>query len=374
MRDARYAEVAAVELEHLELARRFGALRTYGMVALADAAEALLWLGRFPEAERLLDEARDLGLPARSSRVLLPARARHRLWRGDLEGARTDLQWLLERSGVSLDPQFGAPARSRLAAAATWEGRPDEARATVVEGLALLAEVDDPDLVAELCLAGLTAEAAIAERAAARRDLPAGERAARTAAELLERAHAAAIADGVTVTRALAAKLATAEAEGSRAAGLHDPGGWARAVGAWDQLGCPWPAAYARWRQAEALLDQGARDQAAPLVRAAWAAAGALGARPLLAELESLARRARIGLRPAGPEAPPPGEELGLTPREREVLGLVADGRSNRQIAEELFISAKTASVHVSNILAKLGVANRAEAAAAAHRLGLTRR
>jgi DNA-binding CsgD family transcriptional regulator len=94
-------------------------------------------------------------------------------------------------------------------------------------------------------------------------------------------------------------------------------------------------------------------------------------------ELESLARRARIGLRPAEggePEAPPPGEELGLTPREREVLGLVADGRSNRQIAEELFISAKTASVHVSNILAKLGVANRAEAAVAAHRLGLTRR
>jgi DNA-binding NarL/FixJ family response regulator len=70
--------------------------------------------------------------------------------------------------------------------------------------------------------------------------------------------------------------------------------------------------------------------------------------------------------------APPPGEELGLTPREREVLVLVADGRSNRQIAQELFISHKTASVHVSNILAKLGVANRAEAAVAAHRLGLT--
>ena len=65
---------------------------------------------------------------------------------------------------------------------------------------------------------------------------------------------------------------------------------------------------------------------------------------------------------------------LGLTPREREVLGLVADGRSNRQIAEELYTSAKTASVHVSNILAKLGVPNRAEAAVAAHRLGLTRR
>jgi ATP/maltotriose-dependent transcriptional regulator MalT len=347
-------------------------------VALADAAEALLWLGRFQPAERLLDEARDLGLPARSSRVLLPARGRHRLWRGDLDGARADLEWLLERPGVSLDPQFAAPARSRLAAVATWEGRPDQARATVAEGLALLAEVDDPDLVAELCLAGLAAEAAVAERAAARRDRQASEEAARTATELLERARAAATADGVTVARAVGAKLATAEAEWSRAAGRHDPGGWARAVAAWDELGCPWPAAYARWRQAEALLDRGApRDQAAPLVRAAWAAAGALGARPLLAELESLARRARIGLRPAGtgePEAPPPGEELGLTPREREVLGLVADGRSNRQIAEELFISAKTASVHVSNILAKLGVANRAEAAVAAHRLGLTRR
>jgi tetratricopeptide (TPR) repeat protein len=112
MRDRRYAEVAALELEHLELARRFGALRTYGMVALADAAEALLWLGRFQEAERLLDEARDFGLPARSSRVLLPARARQRLWRGDLEGARADLEWLLERSAASLDPQL-PPRRCR---------------------------------------------------------------------------------------------------------------------------------------------------------------------------------------------------------------------------------------------------------------------
>ena len=67
-------------------------------------------------------------------------------------------------------------------------------------------------------------------------------------------------------------------------------------------------------------------------------------------------------------------DELGLTPREREVLALVADGRTNRQIAEALFISAKTASVHVSNILAKLGVASRVEAAAVAHRLGLLAR
>jgi DNA-binding NarL/FixJ family response regulator len=104
-----------------------------------------------------------------------------------------------------------------------------------------------------------------------------------------------------------------------------------------------------------------------------------LGARLLVAEIDGLARRARIEL--ALPEAAPDGpalvptappDELGLTPREREVLALVADGRTNRQIAEALFISNKTASVHVSNILAKLGVANRGEAAAVAHRLRLS--
>ncbi|KAF4410056.1 response regulator transcription factor [Streptomyces lycii] len=60
-----------------------------------------------------------------------------------------------------------------------------------------------------------------------------------------------------------------------------------------------------------------------------------------------------------------------MTPRERDVLRLVTAGRSNRRIAEELFISPKTASVHVSNILAKLGVSGRGEAAALAHRLRL---
>ena len=131
-----------------------------------------------------------------------------------------------------------------------------------------------------------------------------------------------------------------------------------------------------------ALLAQGAprADAAAALARA-WALADGLGARPLVAEVESLARRARIDLpEAAGGDAeaePAAGElavpdELGLTPREREVLALVADGRTNRQIAEALFISNKTASVHVSNILAKLGVANRGEAAAVAHRLRLT--
>ena len=116
-------------------------------------------------------------------------------------------------------------------------------------------------------------------------------------------------------------------------------------------------------------------------LRQAWATARGLLARPLLAEVEMLSRRARIALAPelaatgegenAAAQPAPLGDKLG-TPREREVLALVAEGRTNRQIAQALFISDKTASVHVSNILAKLGVANRAEAAATVHRLGLT--
>jgi DNA-binding NarL/FixJ family response regulator len=102
-----------------------------------------------------------------------------------------------------------------------------------------------------------------------------------------------------------------------------------------------------------------------------------LGARPLQGEVQALARRARLHLAPpAGATVPAagvsaPSAQLGLTPREVEVLALVAAGRSNRQIAQALFISPKTVGVHVSNILAKLGVAGRVEAATVAHRLGL---
>ncbi|HXZ69981.1 MAG TPA: LuxR C-terminal-related transcriptional regulator, partial [Streptosporangiaceae bacterium] len=93
--------------------------------------------------------------------------------------------------------------------------------------------------------------------------------------------------------------------------------------------------------------------------------------RPLREEIGALARSARLALGAGPDDGSPASHRLGLTPREFEVLRLVAAGRSNPEIAAELFISAKTASVHVSNILAKLGVSSRGEAAAAAHRLRL---
>jgi DNA-binding NarL/FixJ family response regulator len=143
----------------------------------------------------------------------------------------------------------------------------------------------------------------------------------------------------------------------------------------WDACGNRYQAAYARWRQAEALLASGGnRDEVKTLVGDAHAVADDLGARPLLEQLQALARRARIDLDdPRLSEAAPnPAlERLELTPREREVLALLASGLTNPEIGAELFISDKTASTHVSRILSKLSVPNRAAAAAIAQRLGV---
>jgi DNA-binding CsgD family transcriptional regulator len=147
-------------------------------------------------------------------------------------------------------------------------------------------------------------------------------------------------------------------------------GAWDEAAAAWDGLGEPYPRAQALLRAAEAALAGGDRDGATERLQRAASLAAELGTRPLGEQITLLARRARIQL--AGEELPEePAGDLGLTERELEVLRLVAAGRSNREIAGELFISPKTASVHVSNILSKLHVGSRGEAAATAHALRL---
>jgi DNA-binding CsgD family transcriptional regulator len=166
------------------------------------------------------------------------------------------------------------------------------------------------------------------------------------------------------------------EAEHLRGRGSAAGPAWAAAVRACEEAQDAWLRAYAQFRWAEALCADGDRDAAAAPLREAQAETARLGARPLADDVVALARRARIPLfvedAPSTEPTPTAAIPFGLTDREREVLGLVAEGRSNGQIAKALFISPKTASVHVSNILAKLGVGGRVEAAAVAHRLGLT--
>jgi DNA-binding NarL/FixJ family response regulator len=162
--------------------------------------------------------------------------------------------------------------------------------------------------------------------------------------------------------------LARAEAEFRRASGDNDPAEWEAAIAEFGPA-YVYEIARTRWRLAEALAEAGRRDEAADQWQLAARTADDLHARPLRRVLDDLARRARIGTQ----EQRADGAVLAaLTSREREVLRLIAAGRSNREIASVLFIAPKTASVHVSNILGKLGAASRTEAAAIAHREGLS--
>jgi DNA-binding CsgD family transcriptional regulator len=216
----------------------------------------------------------------------------------------------------------------------------------------------------------LRLEADRAERAAARRapeEVAEARRRAAAGADQLDRL----ARDRNATYPKSAGRLLLAQAERSRLEGNSNPERWQAATAAWNRLERPFDAAYAGYRQAEALLAGGrSRTQAEAAVRAAHQTTMRLGAGPLRREIELLAQRGRLHLeesedRAAAPEAPrSPAASLGLTQREIEVLALVAEGRTNRQIGQELFITPKTASLHVSRILAKLGVVSRGEAAA----------
>jgi DNA-binding CsgD family transcriptional regulator len=159
--------------------------------------------------------------------------------------------------------------------------------------------------------------------------------------------------------------LARAEAELRRTVGDNDPAGW-RTVAETFGPAFRYETARSRWRLAEALAEAGLRDEAQREWQLAATTADELGATRLRSALADLGRRARLG--PARVRSTPLGS---LTARELDVLRLVAAGRSNREIAAELFISGKTVSVHVSSILGKLGAASRTEAAAIARDTGI---
>ncbi|MFE6823160.1 ATP-binding protein [Streptomyces sp. NPDC057690] len=222
-----------------------------------------------------------------------------------------------------------------------------------------------PDVTVRLTALALTAVAEAAATARHGGDGAAADRWSAIATELLEPARSVALrgATGVPQGPEGRAWLARAEAEWAWATTGPDPAAWERTVAAFG-YGDAYELARCRLRYAQALLAAGRREDAATEARAARETAVRLGATPLLERADDLLRRGR--LTDAGPAAR--GGPVALTARERDVLRLLARGRSNRQIGEELFISGKTASVHVSNILAKLSAASRTEAVAIAYR------
>jgi DNA-binding CsgD family transcriptional regulator/tetratricopeptide (TPR) repeat protein len=370
----RLEEAATVALSGIGAASLRGLGHQPQTLLACNATEALFALGRWEEAERISREALELA-PADPASVNLPmARAALDLGLGNLDAAEAQLRTAqrLIPSPIT-EAQRAGPLFTGLAELALYRGDLERARKQVTGAVPLVEA--NPRYAAPLYALGLRVEADRADLARARRPgAPVADDG--TAAALLERlARTAASPDGAGFPD-VAGWHATALAEWTRWEGRCDPAAWAAAAAAWERLGRPYRVAYARFRQAEALMAaDGDRDAATEALRRAAAITARLGARPLDAEVKALARRARLRLDPdatapaTGP--PTPAEELGLTPREAEVLALVAAGRSNGQIAQTLYISPKTASVHVSNILAKLGVHTRVEAAAVAHRLGL---
>jgi DNA-binding CsgD family transcriptional regulator len=277
-------------------------------------------------------------------------------------------------------------ARGLLAEDALWRG---DTRTAVTEVEATIKAVErhdggyhGPDMI-RVAAVGL---AALADEAAAARlsgDSDGASVAVERAGDLIEIARAGAAnvrMPGFALGVDGRGWLARAEAEWSRVCGRNDPAAWQLVVDAFGPA-FGYETARSRWRLAEALAEAGDRDAARVQWGLAIKTADQLRAAPLLAALADLGRRARLapalgahhgahGLAAAASA----GRLSSLTGRELEVLRLLAAGHSNREIAAELFISPKTASVHVSNILAKLNAASRTEAAAIAHRDGLSSR
>ncbi|WP_406062470.1 AAA family ATPase [Streptomyces sp. NBC_01077] len=356
----------AVELADtgIRVARTYGLVDSVGWVE-ANRAESLFSLGRWEEtreiAERVLRSATS-SKPRGSASLRLAQLA---VARGELDAAGRHLADARAAYG-SRDaiPQYILPMAQVELAMAGSEGRLADVRTQ----LAAAEQAGFPPGTHRygwpLVLAAVTAEADS-------RGLPAADEGRAEALDAIRRCVRGLAAPApvwVVYGRQVSEELARAE-------GRETAARWAEVVAGYEPLERPAQLARAHYRLADALLVEGGhREEATALLREAHSTAVRLGARPLREDVELLAARARLSLteeKQAPAPADPGDDSFGLTPREQDVLRLVAAGRTNRQIAEELFISPKTASVHVSNILAKLGVAGRGEAAALAHRLHL---
>ncbi len=343
----RHEEAVEAATKGMAIAERVGLARTAGAFVTVNLLESLLSLGRWEQAEAVLAHDLQAGLAGLFEAGMYEVRARMRSLQGRYAEAAADLVHVRRLIGDRPDNiQFSQPMAFAQAEVDRAAADFATARHRIAEALASDPEGWNSRYGWPLLWLGMRVEAESGE--------PDADRVAALAA----------LADAFPVpTAELAAYRALTAAERARLEGAAQ---WEPAVEAARAGHAPYLLAYALLRRAEAQAGAGDRGAAASAVSEAIALADDLGAVPIAEQARALARRARLIEEPAEPE-----NGFGLTGREREVLRLVADGRSNGQIAEELFISRKTASVHVSNILAKLGVTSRVEAAALAHRRGL---
>ncbi|HKT03486.1 MAG TPA: AAA family ATPase [Rugosimonospora sp.] len=371
----RLEESVAVAREGLDRAQQTGLKHTRASSVLANnASAALVHLGRWDEAtamiqELLSDQAAAEGL---FLRLTLAEIAVARGQFDTVDRILTDLG----DGGAVRQPQFLGSLHACAAESAIWRGQYDVANAAVAEGLRALGVAEHKIVRLRLCAVGLRNEAEEWLRRSALPDTAKPDLApVRSAMDSLA-AQAERLADAANGPKLpeVDALLLLCRAEHHRIDPPAQAAGWAEVAAVWEALQRPYQTAYARWQQAEAAARCGPAKYAAVPARLAYQSAERLGAEPLRRNVLALAQRARLDLSEVAPDTPEPAaaeDPFKLTPRERQVLELICLGRSNRQIARELFIADKTAGVHVSNLLKKLQVRSRSEAAAVAHRLHL---
>ncbi|MEU4196966.1 AAA family ATPase [Kribbella sp. NPDC026611] len=357
-----YAEAVRVGAEGIRYAAKVGRPRHSESIA-GNALAALICAGRWAEADRMR-----AAMPNSTAGPYLELRwLPLPLQRGDYDEARRLIQQCLDETKASGDVQFRAQALMRAGELAAAGQRLDDARQLFDDALQIAERTDDQFYRARALSFAMTVEA---ERSVFTPG--SAQAAADRLADRLRAFTADVVARGTWLPEPHA-WLATAEAEHDRVFGRDTGGAWATVVTAWEQVGQPFQIAEARYRQADALLrEHGDRTVAATTARESLRIAEALGAVPLAEKIRQLARRGRLDLTTCQPTEPAnPLAHFHLTPREVDVLRLLAEGQTNRQIGEALFISEKTASVHVTNVLRKLGVPSRLEAAAIAQRVEL---
>jgi DNA-binding CsgD family transcriptional regulator/tetratricopeptide (TPR) repeat protein len=365
---------AAAAREGMAMARTHGLARTDGSLLAVNLAEPLVSLGRWGEAMEVIEHALELAPPPKLQAGLHLLAAEAALGRGDVSAAAEHAQIAAPlRQGFEHEGQYSLPLARVRAELHMADGRPADALTAVEDVLEGLDVPLIPRYGWPLLVAGARAcEVAILAATAARDQELAGR-----AEALLSRLRGLAGRTDAAGLMLQAYRLAFA----AQASETNDPAqaltAWDDAAAAWERASQPYQRAAAMLRAAQAALAAGDRDGAEVRLLKAAQLAGGLGAGSLSSEIRLLARRGRIDLARAGADAAGSGTadsglgRLGLTEREFEVLRLVASGQTNREIADQLFISVKTASVHVSNILAKLSASSRVEAAATAHRLHL---
>jgi ATP/maltotriose-dependent transcriptional regulator MalT len=422
-------EAIAVTMDAIDRARQDGVEAVYGNALRGNVAEALFLTGRWAEARESIRKALEWSPAADAFADAAVTSAMLEVESASGERAARLLGRRLLELRNAPDPQSVVPASRAAASFALWRSDLEDAARAAELGWSMVRDSEDWVLAARMAATYLEVQAAIVADAHDRRAVAeiaaARERAGRTLAQ----AEAILRSSGVPADAAsrgeAEAQLATARAFSARIDGRDSAVLWDAIAQAWEAVGDPYQVARARWRHAEAALPardarEGRAAARGPLLEAVRIARE-LGAAPLLRQLEELAARALITLPPAPARADGPGAEadpvttewgatagrlvpigpgptssrdhgplagriaeafvgppqarpdaaFGLSAREREVLGQIVQGRTNREIGERLFISQKTVGVHVGNILSKLGVSGRVEAAMVAVRLDL---